>query len=87
MSEAFKSIEQGLKEALAHVRGERMATVHPGDSITDGQMSRSRSPTTSPTINVIGGVPRAAAPAASAPRVVVWTVCAGMLPALTSAAA
>lgn len=28
MSEAFKSIEQGLKEALAHVRGERMATVH-----------------------------------------------------------
>lgn len=28
MSEAFNSIEQGLKEALAHVRGERQATVH-----------------------------------------------------------
>lgn len=28
MSKAFKSIEQGLKEALSHARGERMATVH-----------------------------------------------------------
>jgi putative transcriptional regulator len=28
MSEAFKSIEQGLKEALAHARGEHPATVH-----------------------------------------------------------
>ncbi len=28
MSEAFKSIEQGLKEALAHARGEGAATVH-----------------------------------------------------------
>ena len=28
MSEAFNSIEQGLKEALAHARGERLAPVH-----------------------------------------------------------
>lgn len=28
MSEAFNSIEQGLKEALAHASGERLATVH-----------------------------------------------------------
>jgi len=28
MSEAFKSIEQGLKEALAHSRGESMGMVH-----------------------------------------------------------
>lgn len=28
MSEAFKSIEAGLKEALAHARGEARATVH-----------------------------------------------------------
>lgn len=28
MSEAFKSIEQGLKEALSHARGEALATVH-----------------------------------------------------------
>ncbi len=28
MSEAFKNIEQGLKEALAHARGEGVATVH-----------------------------------------------------------
>lgn len=28
MSEAFKSIEHGLKEALAHSRGERMGKVH-----------------------------------------------------------
>ena len=28
MSDAFKSIEQGLKEAIAHVRGEGTATIH-----------------------------------------------------------
>lgn len=28
MSDAFKSIEQGLKEALAHARGATVATVH-----------------------------------------------------------
>ena len=28
MSEAFKSIEQGLKEALSHARGEGPANVH-----------------------------------------------------------
>ena len=28
MSDAFKSIEQGLQEALAHTRGENAGTVH-----------------------------------------------------------
>ena len=28
MSDAFKSIEQGLQEALAHTRGEKVGTVH-----------------------------------------------------------
>ena len=28
MSDAFKSIEQGLQEALAHTRGENVGTVH-----------------------------------------------------------
>lgn len=28
MSDAFSSIERGLKEALAHARGEDRATVH-----------------------------------------------------------
>ena len=28
MSDAFKSIEQGLKEALAHARGDARATIH-----------------------------------------------------------
>ncbi len=28
MSEAFTSIERGIKEAIAHARGERMGTIH-----------------------------------------------------------
>jgi putative transcriptional regulator len=28
MSDAFKSIEQGLKEALAHARGDARSTIH-----------------------------------------------------------
>lgn len=28
MNDAFKSIEQGLKEAIAHARGEDAATIH-----------------------------------------------------------
>lgn len=28
MSDAFKSIEQGLKEAIAHARGDKMGTIH-----------------------------------------------------------
>ena len=28
MSDAFKSIEQGLKEAIAHARGDKISTIH-----------------------------------------------------------
>jgi putative transcriptional regulator len=28
MSDAFKSIEQGLKEAIAHARGDKIGTIH-----------------------------------------------------------
>ena len=43
MDKAFKSIEQGLKEAIAHARGEKSATIHEIDiPEADVQVIRAR---------------------------------------------